>query len=151
MSTSIASFDIGKKNFSFYIETFDTEGLRELSKQNVVKNQRYHPNGTCTEAFGSLLKKLYCNGEKRLLCNVDLTGGTDTDKYFDSDLCHNMTELLDKYSEYWETVDYIIVEQQMSFGAKVNTMALKLGQHCESYFMIKYGRCLLYTSDAADE
>jgi hypothetical protein len=28
----------------------------------------------------------------------------------------------------------------MSFGKKVNTMALKLGQHCESYFLFKYGR-----------
>lgn len=140
MSTTIASFDIGKKNFSFYVETFDTEGLKALSKKNMKKNERYHPNGTCTDAFGALLKQLYCNGEKQLLCNVDLTGGTNTDKYFDPDLCHNMTELLDKYDEYWQTVDYIIVEQQMSFGAKVNTMALKLGQHCESYFMIKYGR-----------
>ena len=72
--------------------------------------------------------------------NVDITGGTNKDKYFDTDLCHNLTELLDEYKDLWDKVDYFIVEQQMSFGLKVNTMALKIGQHCESYFMIKYGR-----------
>lgn len=133
----IASFDIGKKNFSFYVEEFDVE---KLKLQNIPKKDRYHPNGTCTEKFSKLLKEVYSNGKKVLLKNVDITGDTDKKKYFDSDLCHNLTEMLDKYKEYWEKVDYIVVEQQMSFGVKTNTMALKLGQHCESYFMIRYGR-----------
>jgi len=134
----IASFDIGKKNFSFYIEEFDIEKLKKI--QNISKKDRYHPNGTCTEDFSKLLREVYSNGKKILLKNVDITGGTNTDKYFDIDLCHNLTEMLDTYGEYWEKVDYIVIEQQMSFGTKVNTMALKLGQHCESYFMIRYGR-----------
>ena len=33
-----------------------------------------------------------------------------------------------------------VVEQQMSFGKKTNTKALKLAQHTESYFIFKYGR-----------
>ena len=36
--------------------------------------------------------------------------------------------------------DIIIVEKQMSFRGKINTMALKLGQNCQSYFMLNYGR-----------
>lgn len=134
----IASFDIGKKNFSFYIEECDTNALSKLA--NISKKDRYHPNGTCTDKFADVLKKVYSNGKKILLRNLDITDGTDKTKYFDSDLCHNLTEVLDTYSDYWEKVDYIVVEQQMSFGAKVNTMALKIGQHCESYFMIRYGR-----------
>jgi len=134
----LASFDIGKKNFSFYVEEFDVEKMKVL--QNIPKKDRYHPNGTCTELFEKLLKEVYTNGKKVLLKNVDITEGTNKDKYFDSDLCHNLTEMLDEYKEYWEKVDYIVVEQQMSFGLKLNTMALKLGQHCESYFMIRYGR-----------
>ena len=55
-------------------------------------------------------------------------------------MCHNLIDTLDKYQEYFDNVSYIVVEQQMSFGKKVNTMALKLGQHCESYFLFKYGR-----------
>lgn len=136
--TFIASFDIGKKNFSFYIEKIDTSLFASI--ENLPKKDRYHPNGTCTPEFDKIMKKVYCNGEKVLLKNIDITEGTSKTKYFDSDLCHNLTEMLDTYTEYWDKVDYFIVEQQMSFGAKVNTMALKIGQHCESYFMIKYGR-----------
>ena len=136
--TYLASFDIGKKNFSFYIEKFDMDEFEQL--KNIPKKDRYHPNGTCKEEFELLLKKVYCNGEKILLKNLDITEGTSKTKYFDSDLCHNLTEVLDTYQEYWDKVDYFVVEQQMSFGAKINTMALKIGQHCESYFMIKYGR-----------
>jgi C-terminal processing protease CtpA/Prc len=134
----IASFDIGKKNFSFYVEEFNLETLKNL--QNIPKKDRYHPNGTCKDDFSKLLREIYSNGKKVLLKNVDITGDTDKKKYFDSDLCHNLTEMLDKYTEYWEKVDYIVIEQQMSFGVKTNTMALKLGQHCASYFMIRYGR-----------
>ena len=134
----IASFDIGKKNFSFYIEECNLDDFSSLS--NIPKKNRYHPNGTCTDEFGAILKKVYCNGKKMLLRNLDITEGTNKEKYFDSDLCHNLTEVLDTYSDYWEKVDYIVVEQQMSFGTKVNTMALKIAQHCESYFMIRYGR-----------
>lgn len=134
----IASFDIGKKNFSFYIEECNLDEFSSLS--NIPKKNRYNPNGTCTDEFETLLKKVYCNGKKMLLRNLDITEGTNKEKYFDSDLCHNLTEVLDTYSDYWEKVDYIVVEQQMSFGTKVNTMALKIAQHCESYFMIRYGR-----------
>ena len=134
----IASFDIGKKNFSFYIEECNLDDFSTLC--NIPKKNRYHPNGTCTDEFGAILKKVYCNGKKMLLRNLDITEGTNKDKYFDSDLCHNLTEVLDTYSDYWEKVDYFVVEQQMSFGTKVNTMALKIAQHCESYFMIRYGR-----------
>ena len=134
----IASFDIGKKNFSFYIEECNLDYFSSIS--NIPKKNRYHPNGTCTDEFEAILKKVYCNGKKMLLRNLDITEGTNKEKYFDSDLCHNLTEVLDTYSDYWEKVDYIVVEQQMSFGTKVNTMALKIAQHCESYFMIRYGR-----------
>ena len=40
----IGSFDIGKKNFSFYIESFDQETLLNLQSKNIVKNKRYNPN-----------------------------------------------------------------------------------------------------------
>ena len=40
--------------------------------------------------------------------------------------------------EYWDKVSYVIVEKQMAFKGKINTMALKLGQHCYSYFTMLY-------------
>ena len=138
-SVHIASFDIGSKNFAFYIEEVNVKLLLDI--QNISKDERYNLNGTPTSDFNNILDKVYSNGKKILLENVDLTKGIDKTKYFDFELCYNMADTLNKYSDYWDDVDFIIVEQQMSFGKKINTMALKLGQHCESYFINKYGRC----------
>jgi hypothetical protein len=134
----IASFDIGKKNFAFYIEEINLTELKNI--KNIPKLKRYEANGTCTIDFSKILKQIYLNGKKILIKNIDLTSGTNKSKYFDIELCYNLIDVLDEYREYWDNVSYIVVEQQMSFGKKVNTMALKLGQHCESYFLFKYGR-----------
>lgn len=135
----IASFDIGKKNFAFYVEKINLSSLEYL--KNISKLKRYNPNGTPTPEFSELLDNIFTNGEKILLKNTDITEGADKSKYFDLELCYNLVDLLDEFEEYWDMVEYFVIEQQMSFGRKTNTMALKLGQHCESYFINKYGRC----------
>lgn len=134
----VASFDIGKLNFAFYIEEFDEEQLKSL--EDVGKNERYNIDGSCTEKFGFLLEKIYLNGKKIVLCNYDLTENTNKDKYYDKDICYNMNQVLEEYRDYWDKVSFVIVEQQMAFGRKVNTMALKLGQNCQSYFMFNYSK-----------
>jgi len=135
----IASFDIGKLNFVFYIEEVDLDGIQNI--KNIPKEKRYNTNGTPTEEFNTILEEVYKNGKKILIKKYDLTTkDVDKEKYFDFNLCYNMVDVLDEYVEYWENVDIIIVERQMSFRKKINTMALKLGQHCESYFINKYGR-----------
>lgn len=134
----VASFDIGKKNFSFYIEEFDLNSLSSL--QNIPKNERYNPNGTPTPKMQQLLKKIYKNGRTILFKNSDLTEGCEKNKYLDTEVYHNMTDLLDEYRKYWDICSYFVVEMQMSFGKKHNTMALKLGSHCQAYFHIMYSR-----------
>jgi hypothetical protein len=134
----IASFDIGKVNFSFYIEEINLTKLNDV--QNISKLKRYNPNGTCSSDFVKIIKNIYSNGKKILIKNVNLTKDADKNKYFDFELCHNLTDVLDEYSNYWDNVSYFVVEQQMSFGKKINTMALKIAQHTESYFMFRYGR-----------
>ena len=137
----IASFDIGKVNFAFYVEEINLTDL--LSVKNIAKDKRYNVNGTYTSVFEELMENgIYLNGNKKLLRNINLTDGTDKDKYFDTDICYNMFDVLDEYQEYWDKVSYVIVEKQMAFKGKINTMALKLGQNCQSYFMINYGRDL---------
>ena len=131
----IASFDIGKKNFAFYLEEINVKELKDI--KNIIKLKRYKMDGTCTDDFYQIIKSVYMNGKKILIKNIDLTIGTNNNKYFDIELCHNLIDILDKYQDYFDNVSIIVVEQQMSFGKKVNTMALKLGQHCESYFLFK--------------
>lgn len=135
----IASFDIGKKNFAFYVEEVDEDKLKQI--KNIEKLKRYnYPEGGFTNEFSMVIDEVYKSGKKVLLRNVDLTDNTDKSKYFDIEICQNMNDLLDEYEEIWDEVDIIIVEKQMSFRGKINTMALKLGQNCQSYFMLNYGR-----------
>lgn len=131
-----ASFDIGKKNFSFYVEDFECDFGHVSSSHN----ERYNPDGTVVEDFDKELQIIYANGKKILLENVDITHGCDSKLTLDPETFHNMTDILDKYVEVWDTCSVFIIEKQMMFGKQTNPMAVKLGQHCYSYFALKYGR-----------
>lgn len=132
----ICSIDIGKKNFAFYIEEIDKDNL--LTIQNLQKDRRYNLNGTPTLQFKEILKKVWTNGKTVLFQNNDLTKGEKDMN--ESEICYNMNDLLDQYSVYFDTCSTIIIEKQMSFGKKHNTMAIKLAQNCWSYFAFRYGR-----------
>jgi hypothetical protein len=134
----IASFDIGKKNFSFCVEVFDKNELENI--ENIPACDRYNPDGTPTEEMNNILQQVYSCGKIKLHDNVDLTENCDKKKKLDTETYHNMITVLDKYSNIWEKCSIIIIEQQMSFGSKVNLTAIKLAQHCNSYFTIRYGR-----------
>ena len=134
----IASFDIGKKNFAFYIEEFSVSKLNNI--KNIKKNNRYNLDGTPKKEFAKNLKNICLNGKTILFKNSDLTKGCDNKKYLDKKIYLNMYDLLDSYNSYWDKCKYFVIEQQMSFGNRRNTMALKLGQHCYSYFVYRYGR-----------
>ena len=69
--------------------------------------------------------------------NHNLTQGCKK-VYLDDKPFDNMTDVLDQYREIWDKCSYFIIEKQMAFRGKVNVMALKLGQHCYSYFRIMY-------------
>ena len=136
----VASFDIGKKNFCFYVEEFSQDEFKEI-KNILSYNERYNEDGTPTEQMQEILNKVFANGKTILYQNTDLTTGSTDNKYIDPIYFYNMTDLLDKFIPVWDTCGAFIIEQQMSFGKrKMNTMALKLGQHCFSYFVINYGR-----------
>lgn len=134
----LASFDIGKVNFAFYIEEMDRRELMNL--KNIPKLKRYKPTGLPTPEFKEVLDSVCINGKTILFKNTDITQNSKKGKYLDAEIFHNLTELLDNNKEYWDKCEAFIIEQQMSFGNKRNTMALKLGQHCYSYFNIIYGR-----------
>ncbi len=134
----VASFDIGKKNFAFYIEEFDKSELINLPYIPNIK--RYNDDGTTTPGFSKIVNDVCMNGKSILFQNSDLTEGCKKGSYLDPETYHNMTDLLDEYVGYWDQCDAFVIEKQMSFGKRHNTMALKLGQHCWSYFSFKYGR-----------
>jgi len=118
MVLRIATFDIGKKNFAFVVEEIEEEEIKKINKNK--------------------LDEVYKVGKIILFKNIDLTYNCDKSQYLDPTLFINMTDKLDEYASIWDSCSTFLIEQQMSFGKKHNTMALKLGQHCYSYFCIKY-------------
>jgi hypothetical protein len=57
-----------------------------------------------------------------------------------------MIDILDIYKKYWDNVSYFVVEQQMSFGKKNNTKALKLALFYPKHHVIH----ILFTSIIVD-
>lgn len=110
----ICSIDPGKVNLAFCIEEVNVNDIKTVD--DIIKNGKTH-----------------------VLENVNVSANLDKNKYLDTRVFLNITDLLDKYKSYWEKMDIILIEQQMSFGRnKNNTMALKIAQHCFSYFSINY-------------
>lgn len=134
----LASFDIGRVNFAFYIEEVNVKELMAI--KNVPKTHRYNPDGTPTGKMQSLLDQVCMNGRTVLHKNLDLTENCDPKAKLDPETYHNMIDALNEYKEYWDKCSAFVIEEQMSFGAKINKMAVKLGQHCYSYFTFLYGR-----------
>ena len=160
-----AAFDPGKVNFAFIIEEIDSELLKKLkcpSKKdrffyNDEKNEKNEKNENeqkkkkrkkredyePTEEYTSFLEEFYHCGKTILCSNNDITSDSDKkgkgSKSLDSALFLRLTTLLDSYKEYFDKCSTIIIEQQMSFGSRINTMAIKIAQHTYSYFLFRYG------------
>lgn len=136
----VASFDIGKKNFSFCVEEFDEVNILELKTKVPLPKNRFLSDGQATDEMKLVINELTSKGKILLLKNIDLTKGAKCEKVFNTDWCYNMTEELDKYNDVFSLCSIIVIEQQMAFGARINFMALKLAQHCSSYFMFRFGK-----------
>ena len=129
-----ASFDIGKKNFSFCVEYFKEALPKRYSKK------KYKLDGSCEIEFEKVVNEVYLNGDILFLTNVDITNNCDPKLSLDPETFYNMTEELDKHLDLWDKCDVFIIEKQMMFGKQTNPMAVKLAQHCYSYFIFKYGK-----------
>src|SRR3989344_7145251 len=141
----IASFDIGIKNFAFYIEEFDQNKLESIVP--CAKNNKFHIKGGITDEYQNILKQIYLNGKTILHKNINISienaePKKENKKYLDPKVFLNLTKVLDEYSSYFDKCSLFLIEQQMSFGAgkfaKINTRAIKVGQHTFSYFTIRY-------------
>ena len=132
----LASFDIGKKNFAFVVEEISLTKVKKLNK--IPKKERYNKDGSPTAEFQKELTKLYKCGKVVLVANHDLTEDCNPKVTLDDHTYINMIDVLDRYKDYWDKCQHIIIERQMSFRGKYNVMAMKLGQFCFSYFKINY-------------
>lgn len=132
----VASFDIGRKNFAFCIEEINVSKLNSI--ENIPTKNRYHKNGTLQDTFNEIINEICMNGRIILLQHTSLMDNVDSSKHLDPKIMINLTNYLDSFKEYWICCSTFIIEQQMGFGKKQNTMALKIGQHCFSYFLFQF-------------
>jgi hypothetical protein len=161
-----AAFDPGKVNFAFIIEEIDKNILKDIVCPN--KKDRFIRNGkkdiNPTSHYTDFLEEFYHCGKTILCSNNDITKDINDDskkektkrtknsdndknikkikkgsKSLDSNVFLRLTELLDKHKDYFDKCSTIIIEQQMSFGSRINTMAIKIAQHTYSYFLFRYG------------
>lgn len=133
----ICSFDIGSKNFSFCIDKFKPKKLKKLAKTAPPKKEWFGKDGKATEKFKPIMKKIVKAGKVEVLEVVDLTEDGNL-KLFETKVLLNMTDCLESYKAWFDICDYIVVEQQMQFGHSRNTIAVKLMQHCISWFLFHY-------------
>ena len=135
----IASIDPGKNNFAFIVEEIHMEKLKTLPK--VLKKNRYEIDGTASDEWSEFLSSLTGMGRTIIVENKNLTLKSDNKRktLLDKEVFLSLTHVLDEYKKYWDHCSYILIEQQMSFGQKHNTMAIKIAQHTYSYFIFQYG------------
>lgn len=133
----IASFDIGKCNFAFCIEKINPSVLSKI--ESIPKAKRYEKgSGICTPEFQQIIDSVCVEGELVLYKNTNLTTEKTKNVYLDDIVFVNMYKILEAHWDWFKQCSIILIEQQMSFGLKkINTMALKLAQHCKSYFVFK--------------
>lgn len=118
MSLTIASFDIGIKNFAFCVEVIPLEQVKlyhQLSHDEIFKT-----------------------GEIISLTHIDLSD-KGRFKVLNSDLFNHLTDVLFKYSSLWDKCDVFLIEKQMSIKHKTNIKALRIFQHCFSFMTFRYG------------
>ena len=144
MTQFIVAFDIGKKNFAFVVEEVGCDAIDFFKTTPLIpKAKRYHKvgddQGTPTDGFGETLDAVMIANKVIMSKNHDLTEGTVGSTILEEKIFLNMYEVLDRYVDVWDKCSAILIEKQMSFGTgKQNTMAMKLAQHCYSYFIYRY-------------
>lgn len=135
----IASIDPGKNNFAFIVEEIKIEDIKRIPK--VLKKNRYEIDGSASEEWAEVLDTITGLGKTIVVENKNLTLSSSNKRktLLDKEVFLSLTNVLDEYKKYWDQCSYILIEQQMSFGRKHNTMALKIAQHTYSYFIFQYG------------
>lgn len=139
-----------KKNDRF-VSSSSSSGAGEENSEDESKKKKRRKVGKkrgadmeCTNAYTEFLDQFYHCGRTVLCANHNLDAA-ETKKMrgsrcLSADVFLKLTELLDSYKPYLDQCSTIVIEQQMSFGSRINTMAIKIAQHTYSYLLFRYGK-----------
>lgn len=161
MPYTIASFDIGVKNFAQYVEETDLEKLEELSKKyhaTIPSALRKRVKTILTPEISAILEEMFLIGERKEMGVYDLTRDTPQgeegeggDQNYDIDSRRNIFKHLEAHRATWDKCDMFMIEQQYfnmtTFGPKgakktkggdANVKAIKIAETVASWFLIMY-------------
>jgi hypothetical protein len=126
----IAAFDMGTRNFAFCVER-----RTPVLGTGLVK-PTFDIEGIPTEETRQYLEQVYNHGSLIECQRIDLVDLVQPQ----GNIYLTLTSVLDRFGALWDHVDVFLVERQMSYGHnKSNIQALRLAQHCLSYFYTLYG------------
>lgn len=127
----IATFDMGTRNFAFCVEQRNNDVSRTVIKPT------FDAEGNPTEEYRKQLEEVYRKGRLIECQRIDLIEYSKQHRI--SNIYLTLTLILDKFIRLWDSVDVVLIEQQMAYGRnKANIQALRLSQHCLSYFYTIY-------------
>lgn len=128
----IVAFDMGTRNFAFCVED-----IGDPSCIGTKCKPTFDADGRATDEYQTYLEGVYKSGTLIECIKVDILEFCKTNSI--DNIYLGLTMILDKYAKLWDQVDVILIEQQMSYGKnKSNIQALRLSQHCMSYFYCLY-------------
>lgn len=121
----------------------DDQNDKKTKKGKKGKRVKRGSDMEASEKYTEFLDQFYHCGRTILCANHNLdaveTKKMRGSKCLNANVFLKLTEILDSYRPYLDQCSTIIIEQQMSFGSRINTMAIKIAQHAYSYFLFRYG------------
>jgi len=147
-TVTIASFDIGKKNFAFYVEENNKTTIRKLRKEydNFPKNMKRRVKGKMNNHISGLLDKLFLSG-KYIEMKVKDIRETNED-IWDIQNRKNLIAYMEKHRYLWDTTDIFVIEQQYfntfsgrgkkSKGTGANVDAIKIAECLLTWILFNY-------------
>jgi hypothetical protein len=134
----IAAFDMGTRNFAFCVEYIPDNVSDTKKPVTIPVKPAFDVEGRALHGYQKYLEKLYQTGYCIECQCIDILEYCKLNQI--SNIYLGLTQILNLFSSLWDKVDVILIEQQMAYGRnKANIQALRLSQHCLSYFHTIYG------------
>jgi len=144
----IASFDIGKKNFAYYVEDASIKCLKnEREVYNSLKyKQKKRVDGELSPQIFSILDALFIGSTRVELDVVDIRENK-SENVWDIGSRLNLIKFLESKKEMWESCDIFVIEKQFfrtfrfggkSKGTAANIDAIKICECLVTWLLMNF-------------
>lgn len=156
----IANFDIGKKNFAYYVEDCEIPTIEKLSKR-----WKLLPSKIRTASMSKTPEEIKKMQEETMIRSKTVDVAVEDLRFTDKDVLdietrENIIEYLRSKSALWSTCDVIVIEQQFFNtygqgrrskkvpGTGANVDAIKIAELVLTFFMICFPQIRVFSFGA---